>query len=626
MKNKNNLFKLAFVALFFISNFLLVLALDTNQYPYYKKINIPASINEPAIVKLDSQVLSYMKPDGSDLRITEDGQEIPLKVIVTPIEELAHKGSITAASSARADFRGVNFGASNLIDGDYSSNDNAYFQIDSITDPNYAWFIVDLKYSVLTDKAKIWSLNNDYTWTDVQIEGSNDNQDWKIIKSKAKYGISDTRTVTYPPVEFRYLKFSFWHTQSLVINEIEIYGAYSAQAIFSAKSGKEYGLYYGNKLAQAASYDISQLSTKKTTPILALGGQQQNTNYNYDSDGDGALSDNCPTTSNADQRDSDSDGIGDACDNCPNSANSNQQDSDNDGIGNSCDNCPSSFNPDQYDDNLNGRGYVCDDNDNDGVINSLDNCVTAANSGQSDKDRNGVGDACEDVDNDGVSFAKDNCINANNPDQKDSDNDRIGDACDNCFLGYNPNQFDKNNNGIGDVCEDDDNDGIANYKDNCPKIQNAEQKDTDSDGLGDACDNCPQIKNTEQTDSDDNGIGDICDDTDKDGIINPRDNCPKVNNPKQEDQNNNGIGDLCEDYDNDGVMNFEDNCLYDSNPKVYIGDEYKQSDIDKDGKGDACDEKDSRFTENKGLIWGIIMATILVVGFLAFRLSKKPIK
>ena len=206
--------KLTFIALFFIFNFLPVLALDANQYPYYKRIITPQSIGEPAIVKLDYQVLNYMKPDSSDLRIAEDGQEIPLKVIVTPVEEVAHKGSITAVSSTRANFRGVNFDASNLIDGDYSSNDNAYFQIDSITDPNYAWFIIDLKAAVLTDKAKIWSLNNDYTWTDVQIEGSDDGQNWKIIKSRTKYRVSDTRTVTYPPVEFRYLKFSFWHTQS----------------------------------------------------------------------------------------------------------------------------------------------------------------------------------------------------------------------------------------------------------------------------------------------------------------------------------------------------------------------------------------------------------------------------
>ena len=46
----------------------------------------------------------------------------------------------------------------------------------------------------------------------------------------------------------------------------------------------------------------------------------------------------------------------------------------------------------------------------------------------------------------------------------------------------------------------------------------------------------------------------------------------------------------------------------------------------KDGKGNACDDKDSRLTENKGLIWGVLLGTILIVGFLAWRLSKKPLK
>lgn len=624
MKDKN-LLQLALFMFLTLISVLNVFAIDISQYPYFKKINLPPSTNEPVIINLDSQILNQMKSDGSDLRITENGQEVAIKVLIKPVEELAHKSKIASVSSTRADFRDATFDKSNLIDGDYSNNDNAYFQIDSIIDPNYAWFIVELDEQALTDKAKIWSLNRDYTWTEVQIEGSNDNQNWKIIKSKTKYSIMNERIVTYPPVEYNYLKLSFWHTQSLVVNEIEIYGAYSAQAIFFAKSGKEYKLYYGNKLASAPAYDLSQLSTKKTTPFASLAQQEQNANYNFDSDGDGILLDNCPTISNANQNDKDNDGIGDACDNCPNSANSEQKDADNDGVGNACDNCINTFNPDQYDDDLNGIGYFCDDNDKDGIINLLDNCVSTSNIGQSDRDRNGVGDACEDVDADGISFSKDNCISKFNPEQRDTDKDRIGDACDNCINGYNPNQFDKNNNEIGDACEDDDSDSVLNYGDNCLETPNKEQKDADGDGLGDACDNCISIKNTEQTDSDKNGIGDICDDTDKDGIINPRDNCPKVPNSNQEDKNNNGIGDACEDYDNDGTLNFEDNCLYDYNPKLYVGNEHMQSDADKDGIGDACDKKDDRLTENKGLIWAVIIGTILIVGILAWRLSRKPI-
>ena len=340
-------------------------AFESIQHPYFKTINVPSLINEPAIVKLDYQVLNYMKPDGFDLRIAENGQEISIKAAIIAAEELAHKAKIISVSSTRPDFRGVSFSANNLIDGDYGNNDNAYFQIDSVKDPNYAWLVVELNEAALTDKAKIWSLNNDYTWTEAQIEGSNDNSKWDMIKSRTKYDISDLRTITYPPVEYKYLKFSFWHTQSLVINEMEIYGAYTGQVIFYAQSGRDYKLYYGNREATKTSYDLSQLSTKKTTPILSLGLQQNNPNFNSDNDNDGRTQDNCPLVSNTDQKDSDSDGVGDACDSCVNTANSDQKDSDSDGVGDSCDNCPLHYNSDQYDDNLNGKGYVCDDNDND---------------------------------------------------------------------------------------------------------------------------------------------------------------------------------------------------------------------------------------------------------------------
>jgi len=75
--------------------------------------------------------------------------------------------------------------------------------------------------------------------------------------------------------------------------------------------------------------DASQDTTMIDTPGLP----------NDDADGDGVKngSDNCPTTSNADQHDEDGDGHGDACDRCPVVANVLDLDLDGDGVGDACD-------------------------------------------------------------------------------------------------------------------------------------------------------------------------------------------------------------------------------------------------------------------------------------------------
>src|SRR3989442_912356 len=115
-----------------------------------------------------------------------------------------------------------------------------------------------------------------------------------------------------------------------------------------------------------------------------------------------------------------------------------------------------------------------------------------------------------DPDNDGVPGACDNCPLVNNPDQRDNDADGVGDACDNCPTVSNPTQSDTDADGVGDVC------------DNCPRTPNTNQLDTDGDGFGDACDNCPTISNPSQSDIGGDGVGDVCD------------NCPSIPNPNHE--------------------------------------------------------------------------------------------
>ncbi|KAB1160375.1 T9SS type A sorting domain-containing protein [Tenacibaculum aiptasiae] len=109
-------------------------------------------------------------------------------------------------------------------------------------------------------------------------------------------------------------------------------------------------------------------------------------------------------------------------------------DDDGDGVLNGVDNCPTTANADQKDSDGNGIGDACQDTDGDGVLDVDDNCPTTANPDQKDTDGNGVGDACQDTDGDGVMDDKDNCIKVKNADQKDTNGNGIGDVCDTSYL------------------------------------------------------------------------------------------------------------------------------------------------------------------------------------------------
>lgn len=96
-----------------------------------------------------------------------------------------------------------------------------------------------------------------------------------------------------------------------------------------------------------------------------------------------------------------------------------------------------------------------------------------------------------DADGDGVPDASDNCPSSPNPDQADSDGDGIGNACDACPL---------------DAGNDVDADGVCGNLDNCPTTYNPSQANFDGDTMGDACDA----------------------DDDNDGVPDATDQCPKT--------------------------------------------------------------------------------------------------
>ncbi len=123
-----------------------------------------------------------------------------------------------------------------------------------------------------------------------------------------------------------------------------------------------------------------------------------------------------------------------------------------------------------------------------------------------------VDTSVQDKDDDGIFDYSDNCPDINNSNQEDKDGDEIGDVCDNCPSIVNINQIDTDGDGMGDKCDSDiDDDIIPNDEDNCKYLFNENQKDSDNDNVGDICDNCKTKSNSEQTDSDCDGIGDVCD-------------------------------------------------------------------------------------------------------------------
>jgi hypothetical protein len=86
--------------------------------------------------------------------------------------------------------------------------------------------------------------------------------------------------------------------------------------------------------------------------------------------------------------------------------------------------------------------------------------------------------------------------------------------------------------------------------------------DTDGDEVADARDNCQAIANADQANNDGDGLGDVCDDDDdNDGSLDVNDNCPVDANGDQADLDIDDIGDVCDDDDDDdAVLDVDDAC------------------------------------------------------------------
>jgi len=91
-------------------------------------------------------------------------------------------------------------------------------------------------------------------------------------------------------------------------------------------------------------------------------------------------------------------------------------------------------------------------------------------------------------------------------------------------------------------------------------------------------------------------------DFDRDGLPDSVDLCPRVADWKNSDFDKNGRGDVCEDPDLDRISSHRDNCPFEFNPD--------QKDSDLDGVGDACDLEEGRWTENSRILWWMVFAVV----------------
>ena len=214
--------------------------------------------------------------------------------------------------------------------------------------------------------------------------------------------------------------------------------------------------------------------------------------------------------------------------------------------------------------------------------------------------------------------------------ESDNDLDGVSFTNDNCPSVYNPEQVDYDSDFIGDMCDlDDDNDGINDTDDLCPRLDSAlnwisqinnsnpasttdwdsdgcqdelnEDADDDNDGIPDPLDECPRGIIGLGNDTDGEGCKDLEDsDDDNDLKTDAEDFCPVGElgwiSGKVTDFDGDGCNDDSEDFDddNDGVTDDIDLC-----PK---GELNWKSNINTDFNGDGClDSIEDEDNDNDGV-------------------------
>lgn len=248
---------------------------DVQRWSHWREIVLPEpgsqNTTDFVLVELDGQVFDRAKVDLSDLRvIDEQGHEIASKPVVVE-------------TAFDTDQRRVN-----------PQRLTASFSDQGVDAKRRASvLLVDLGYRhVPSVRLEFDPASNNFR-RQIEIEGSNDQQDWQRIGSTEIYDIRIGRvrrqqlSFDYNEEHFRYLRVSIFNydDQPLKMKDVRVDG-WPRRLLFRREAGKRYRLFYGNEKAGAPRYDLEQLSPYlklDQLPVAMLGDGRANESFSAQS-------------------------------------------------------------------------------------------------------------------------------------------------------------------------------------------------------------------------------------------------------------------------------------------------------------------------------------------------------
>ena len=312
MKSKSFVYSLI-VGLFAVLAFLPIVKaeFEITEWPYYKTIVYPSQIDQVGVeAALDSNFLTQVLEDFRDVRIIDsEDQETPYEVVGDPQMDALKTAKIDTLEINGEEVSEYDYQLKNMTDG----NRKSYAEFEKSTYTVAATYKMD--DPIVVNKINVFTYDVFNTWEYIQVEASNDKEDWKVLRSKIDVEHATWRWLGFPSYStpYEYYRITFWTKGALKIHEISLLTKNEAKVFFKADPSKKYTIYYGNSRAATPEYPNIDSETIIDATLL---GQKKSSLWNRDQDKDGVdySIDNCPFIENYNQVDSDSDGAGDVCD------------------------------------------------------------------------------------------------------------------------------------------------------------------------------------------------------------------------------------------------------------------------------------------------------------------------